>query len=156
MAAPKVVNGARALVHITDQDGNQNLIGIFNSITYSVVLDVQPAFILGRFSAAELVNTAWEPVNISCGAWRVMNSGPWTTAKQYRLQDLLNADYISFTIVDRQTGSTIANIQNVRPSGWSTTITNRQLEEMTTTYVGILVDDEDTVNAESPGAAPSF
>jgi hypothetical protein len=153
MSAPKVMHGARGLVYITDpNNGSSTLVGLFNSISYGVTIDVQPAFILGRFSAAELGATAWEPVSISCSGWRVVNSGPHTTARVTRLQDLLQNDYISMAVVDRESGLTIANIQSVRPTGYTTTLTNRQLEEFTSTYMGILVDDESTQNAE-PGAA---
>jgi hypothetical protein len=38
----------------------------------------------------------------------------------------------------------------VRPTGYSTTISARNLEEITVTFVGIFVDDESTQNAEDP------
>ena len=47
----------------------------------------------------------------------------------------------------------MAKIHSVRPTGYSTTINARQLEEVTVTFRGLLVDDEDTTNAESPGAS---
>lgn len=154
MSSPKIMHGARALVQILDPNTNQPVtVGIFNNFSYGVNYDVQPAFILGRFSAAELAYTAMEPCQISAGAWRVIGHGAHVTAKLPKLADLLRHEYLEIQVVDRQTGRPIAKIHSVRPSGMSTNLTARQLEEMTCTYVGLLVDDEDTVNAELPGSA---
>lgn len=160
MAAPKVMSGARAKLAIVDPNtGQAVVVGIFNNVSYGLTYDVQPAYILGRYSPAELDYTAQEPVSITCSGWRVVKQGPHVTARVPKLQDLLTADYLELTVIDRQTeandpnNARIAKFHSVRPTGYSTTITARQLEEVTVTFVGLLVDDESTTNAEHSSAA---
>ena len=156
MAAPKVFHGARALFQIVDPNTGQSTattVGIFDNCSYSLTYDVQPAFILGRFSPAELGYTAQEPVNITCSGWRVINHGPHQYGHVPHLQDLLLHQYITMQVVDRQTGLPIATFNSVRPTGYNTSIQARQLETMTLNFMGLLVDDESGDNTESIVAA---
>ncbi len=160
MAPPKVVHGARAIVQLVDPNtGVGSNVGIFDNCSYSLTYDVQPAFILGRFSAAELGYTAQEPVPITCSGWRVISAGPHQLPGNGmmggvpHLQDLLMNDYISLQVVDRQSGKPIATFSSVRATGYSTTIQARQLETVTVNFTGLLVDDESGDNTESPPAA---
>lgn len=153
MAAPKVMSGARAKLGIVDPaTGLATYIGIFNSASYSLTYDAQPAYILGRYSPAEIDYTAQEPVQITCAGWRIIDSGPHAVAKVPALQDLLTHEYLSLVLTDRQTNKNMATFHFVRPTGYSSTVTARQLEEVTVTFVGILVDDESTQNSESASA----
>lgn len=153
MAAPKVMSGARAIVNILDKNtGLPKAVGIFNSFSYGVTYDVQPAYILGRFSAAALDYTAVEPVNITAGGWRVIGHGPHTEGLLPNLKDLLTTEQITLIVVDRATNKKVASISGCRPTGYSTAVSARQLQEMTNTYMGLLVDDEDTINEEAAGS----
>lgn len=159
MAAPKVMSGARAKVGIHDpQTGETRIIGLFHNVSYGVTYEVQPAFILGRYSAAEIDYTSVDVVNISCSGWRVVGAGWHKEGRLPRVQDLLLHEYLELVCIDRQAealGTTprIAKIRNVRPTSGSGGFSARQLSESTHTYVGLLVDDEDTENAEHPTAA---
>lgn len=152
MAAPKTVSGARCKVGIVDPStGVARYVGIFNSVSYGLTYDAQPVYILGRFSPAEIDYTAQEPVNITCSGWRVVDHGAHVEGGVPKLQDLLNHEYLTLTVVDRQNPTrNIATFRNVRPTGYSTTISARNLEEITVTFMGIFVDDESTANAEHP------
>lgn len=154
MAAPKVMSGARAKFGIVDPaTGQARYIGIFNNVSYGLTYDAQPAYILGRYSPAEIEYTAQEPVNISASGWRVINHGAHAEAKVPKLEELLTHEYLILTIVDRQNPNiNIATFRNVRPTGYSTTISARNLEEVTVTFVGIYVDDESVSNSEHPTA----
>lgn len=154
MAAPKVMSGARAKFGIVDPaTGQARYVGIFNNVSYGLTYDAQPAYILGRYSPAEIDYTAQEPVNITASGWRVIDHGAHAEAKVPALADLLTHEYLVLTIVDRQNPTrNIATFRNVRPTGYSTTISARNLEEVTVTFVGIFVDDESTQNAEHPTA----
>ena len=157
MGSPKVFNGARAVVRLMGSGGGQGQpIGSFTSFSYGLSYDVQPVYILGRYSAAELSYTGQEPVRCTASGWRVVNNGPHVAGKVPHLQDLLNHEYIQIDVVDRQTGTVIAIIKDVRPESYSTTIASRTLTEVTHSFVGLLVDDESGTNAESPaqGSAP--
>ena len=155
MAPPRTFSGARAIVSVQDPTGITRQVGIFNNASYGLVYDAQPVYILGRYSPAEIEYTAQEPVQVTCSGWRVYGHGPHVEALVPSLSDLMNHEYLTLNIVDRQNAgpgtSPIAVIRNVRPTGYSTTINARGLVEVTMNFVGILVDDESTTNEESPG-----
>jgi len=149
---PKVVHGARAIVSITDNTtGKTKPVGIWNNFSYQVTYDVQPAFILGRFSAAELITTGVEPVSITAQGWRVIGHGPFAEGRLTNVKDLLQQEYLILTVHDRQNpdpNAIIARIRGCLPTGTSSTLSAKQLTESTNTYLGLLMDDEDTQNAE--------
>lgn len=159
MSAPKVMSGARAKVGVYDATtGQTQIIGIFSNVSYGVTYDVQPAFILGRYTAAEIDYTAADIVQITASGWRVIGHGWHKEGRLPRVQDLLLHEYIELAVIDRQTEALggeprIAKIRNVRPTSGSGGFSARQLSESTHTFVGLLVDDEDTTNAEHPTAA---
>jgi len=153
MSPPRVLHGARAVVRIAGAGANAGVpVGIFSSFSYGLSYDVQPVYILGRYSAAELGYTGMEPVRCTATGWRIVKNGPHVSAKMPRLQDLMFHEYIQIDVLDRQTGEVIAKIRDVRPETYASTITSRQLTELTHTFVGLLVDDESTTNNESAGA----
>jgi len=155
MAAPKVMNGARAKMGIYDPStGLTHIVGLFNNVSYNMTYEAQPAYILGRYSAAEIDYTSMDVVSITCSGFRVVEHGPHVEAGVPRLQDLLTSEYIHLAIIDRQreaqgADGRIAIFKNCRATGYSTTISARNLEEITVTFVGLLVDDESTTNSES-------
>jgi len=154
MAAAKTMTGARAQVLIVDPNtGEGKVVGIFNNISYGLVYGAEAISILGRYSPAEIVYTSQEAVSISASGWRVIGAGPHTTAKVPKLADLLRHEYIELAIFDRDTQKRVAKIHSVRPTSYNTALVNRQPEEVSITFMGLLVDDEDTENSELPGAS---
>lgn len=159
MAASKVMNGARAKLGIYDPaTGLTRTVGIFNNVSFGLTFDAQPAYILGAYAPAEIDYTSQEPVSITASGWRVIDHGPHVEAGIPRLQDLLTHEYLELAIIDRQREAggkdgRITKFRQVRPTGYSTTISARQLEEITCTFMAIRVDDESTTNVEGPGAA---
>lgn len=144
------MTGARALFQIVDPNTGPLTVGIFNSCSWGLAYDTADIYVLGRYSADEIIYTAQETVRVSCSGWKVVGHGAHQDAKVPHLQDLLNHQYIELQIVDRQTGQTIAKIHSVRPEGYSTSLSARQPEEITVTFKGLLVDDESQpANAES-------
>lgn len=154
MAPPKTVHGARCQVIIADPNtGTAQIVGLFNSISYSLAYDVQDVYLLGRYSADETVYTAQETVNVSASGFRVVGAGPHTGAHVTALQNLLTHEYLQLAVYDRQSNQLIAKISNVRPTGFSTSINARQLNEFSVAFKGILVGDEDVDNAEPVGSS---
>lgn len=152
--AAKIMHGARAKVFMVDPVlGQAVVVGIWNNFSYQVTYDVQPAFILGRFSAAELTTTGVEPVSITAQGWRVVNHGPFKTGRLTNIKDLLNQEYLLLQVYDRQTKQYVASIRGCLPTGTSSTVSAKQLQESTNTYLGLLLDDEDTENNEAADAA---
>lgn len=159
MAAPRVMSGARAKVGFHDPlTGETKIVGIYSNVSYGVTYEVQPAGILGRFTYAEVDYTGVDLVQITCSGWRVVGHGRHKEGRLPRVQDLLLHEYLEMTVIDRQSEALgqeprIAKIRNVRPTAGSEQYAHRALSEVNLTYVGILVDDEDTENAEHPTAA---
>lgn len=146
---PKVMSGARAKVGVVDPNNGQlQVVGIYDNFSYGLQYDVSPAFILGRFTAASLDYTSVEPVNCTASGWRVVKHGAHVEGRVPNIKDLLTHEYIQIGVVDRQTLELVATIVDVRPTGYSTAFTARQLTQMTMSYMGILAGDEDTNNAE--------
>lgn len=154
MAAPKVFHGARAKVSILDPvTGVPRVVGLWNNFDYSVTLDVQAAFVLGRFSAADLVTTGMEPVNITASGWRIIDHDAFVECGVTNLKDLLNQQFLQLTVHDRQTGKNMATIRGCLPTGWSTGASAKQLSTLQNSYLGLLIDTETTEQAEAPDAA---
>lgn len=147
--AAKTMHGARALIQlIAPGDSKARNIGVWMSVNYSVSYDVSDVFILGRFSAAELVTTAIEPVNITCQGWRVVDHGPMVEAGFTNVKDLLNQGDIVLKIYDRQTKKYVATIKGCKPTGHSSGASAKNLMDMSNTYRGLLMDDESTIQEE--------
>jgi hypothetical protein len=148
------MSGARAKVCLYDPaTGLTHIVGIFTNVSYHMTYETQPAYILGRFSAAEVDYTSMDLVAITCSGFRVNDHGPYAEAGLPKLQDLLLSDYISLAIIDRQRealgqDARVAIFKNCRATGFSTTINARSLQDMTVNYVALGMDDESTTNSE--------
>lgn len=158
MAASKVMTGARAKLAVYDPvTGLPKVIGLFNNVSWGLSYEAQEAYILGRYSPADITYTAQNPVNITCSGYRVIEHGPHVDGGLPRLQDLLLFQYIEMSIIDRDReiqglDGRVAKFHSVVPTGYTTTVNARNQQEMSMTFVGILVDDESVDNSESPGA----
>jgi hypothetical protein len=131
------MHGARAQLIV---DGKT--VGIFSDCSWGLRYDAQPVYILGRFSAAEIGYTAQETVQVSARGFRIVDHGPHEDAKVPKLQELLNHQDITLAIYDRQSGKKLATITGCRPIGYETSVSSRALQEMTVTFMGLLLDDE--------------
>jgi hypothetical protein len=134
----KTMHGARAQLAIDGQ-----IVGIFNNVSYGVQYDANPVYILGRFNAAEIALTGMEPVSVQAGGFRVIDGGPHKVAAVPKLQELLNHEDITLAIFDRQTGKQILTVVGVRPTGYNTSVAARGLQDLTVTFMGLALSDED-------------
>lgn len=153
MAISRSFNGARAVVSAITADGPRT-IGVFMSFSYSVAYDVQAVEILGRYTAAELVYTGAMPITANASGYRVIDDGAHVNPSVPRVQDLLDHDDIELEVRDRATGRVVARIRNVRPSGYDVNTAARQLSTMSTSYIGILIDEDEVESSEPTGAIP--
>jgi hypothetical protein len=150
----KTMTGARAQLIVADPTTSTGkVVGIFNNISWGLAYDAQPIFVLGRYSPAETVYTAQEAVNVSATGFRAVGAGAHVSAKVPNLSDLMNHEYMELAVFDRQTNKLIAKIHSVRPTGYSTSVAARGVQEVTVNFIGLLVDEEDMTNAESVGAS---
>lgn len=150
MAQSKILHGARAVLYL----GNQPQ-GIFNSCSYSMGYDVAPAWILGRFSPAELVYTGAEVVNLNLSGYRVLDNGSFETGRIPLLSELLTAEGYTVMLMDRATDKIIMKVVDAKPTGFSGSVSSRSLQEQSMTMQGLIFQEGERVNAES-GKATSI
>ena len=158
MAASKVLHGARGVLWIGSTPA-----GIFNSVQFGVSYDCQPAFVLGRFSAAELVYTGMEVIGLTMSGFRVSGHGPFAVIDNQsgsrlvpRLQDLLNYEDITVSLHDRlevDVNKPIMIVTSVKPVGFNSTMSARALSDLTVTMQGLHLTDEEGDQNESAGAS---
>lgn len=159
MASSQTMTGARAKLSIFDPaSGQARVLGIFNNVSFGLTYDVQPAYILGRFSAAETAFTSQDLVTVNASGFRIPGAGPHIEGGIPALQNLLTHEYLELLITDRlsevQGGEPrVARIEQVRPVSYSSSYAARQLSDLSVTFVGILVSDESVDNAEDSTAA---
>lgn len=157
MAKSKVLHGARGILWL----GNSPA-GVFNTVQYGINYDVQPAFILGRFGAAELVYTGMEVIQLSMGGYRVTDHGPFSVIDKEtgarlvpRLQDLLEYDDIAVSLHDRleeDPNKAIMVVTMCKPVGFNSTMAARALSDLSVTMQGLHLHDEEGEQDESAGA----
>lgn len=150
----KTMSGARAILSISNvSNGTEtvNKAGIFGNCSYGVTYDVAPVYILGRFNAGELVYTGMGTVDVGVSGFRVVDNGPYEIASVPQLQELLNHQDISLTLVDRQSGKQIMNVIHVRPTGFDSAVSAKGLHELNVSFTGITFMDE-SGNQEDTGA----
>jgi hypothetical protein len=133
----------------------KKVVGVFTNVSYGLAYDVQPAFVLGRFSPAELTYTAAEPIGITASGWRVIDHGPFTEdgGNMPKLQDLLTAEDMTFALYDRQTDKVVMTVTGVRHAGFNTSVAPKSLEELSYNFVGLRLSDESGNNTEAVGAS---
>ena len=131
------------------------LVGLFDSVSYSTSLGIEPIFILGRATASEIAITHAEVVTLNCSGFRVMNFGPYTLPEFPTVSELLTLDGLTITIVNRQTGAMMFTAINCVPSSYSGNHNAKATSKIQITYTGTLAYDESGTQAE-PGDATSL
>jgi len=159
MPVSKVMDGASAKFGIFDPQKNSvTYKGIVSSVSYGVTYDHQVAAILGRYTPAAIQHTAVEAVGIQATGWRTFEHGPHVEMSLPKVQELLLYEPIVLIVTDRRAeaqgnqNSRTAVIHSVIPVSYSTGFTAKNMAEMNVSYVGILIDDESSVNVEHPTA----
>lgn len=147
MARAKTMTGARAIVSV---DGV--IVGLFDSAQYSVNVGTEDIFILGRYSAAEITPTSYEVVTLNCSGFRLVGNGGHILPKMPKLQDLLNLEYVSVSLEDRQSGENIMIVSDCVPVSYGTGYNAKATSRISVTYRGIKASDESGSQDESAGA----
>lgn len=148
MAQQKTFAGARALVYIEDQ-----LVGLFESCQRGVNLGTEAIHTLGRFSAHEIAITSYEAVSVQCSGFRIIGQGVHVLPKAPKLQDLLTFNRIRISVVDRQSGSEIMNVQECVPANWNEGDQAKAISRLSITFIGTVMGDESGAQSESQGAS---
>ena len=109
--------------------------------------------ILGRYTPDEIAITSREAVNVTCAGFRVVGNGKTVLPKVPKVQDLLQFQPFTITVVDRQTGATMETILGCVPSSDNTNYNAKATSRVNITYIGIRGSDEAGAQDEGTGAA---
>lgn len=143
MAAPNIISGARCKLGFIDGNGNANYVGIFSQVSLGLTYGVQPAYVLGRYGPASLEFTDQSPVQVNVSGWRVFGHGPHADGKIPLLKDLITFPSLVMVVVDRlHLDRPLHTISEIKPTGYTTTLSARDLESVQHSYLGIYVEDE--------------
>jgi hypothetical protein len=155
----KIMTGARALIYV---GGKQ--IGFFSSCDWSYQLRVEPAYILGRYSVAELTYTDAEVVTVRCAGFRPFdkteNFGPHQSLNGGKLvptlAELASANSIDIVIVDRETNRAVMQVQEARCTGYNTSLRAREQQTISMDFMGKRVSAEGAENVVEGGNTAVF
>lgn len=140
MAKAKTMVGARAKVYVDNV-----LVGLFDSVDYTVNIGTEAIHILGRYSASEIVPTSYEVVTANCSGFRLIGNGAHVLPKMPKLQDLLNLETVTLAITDRQAPANsepILTVMNCVPVSHGTGYAAKATSRIRVTYQGISAADE--------------
>lgn len=147
MSKAKVFTGARAIVKVDNVP-----VGIFDSCSYSVNIGAEAIHILGRYSPAEITQTSYEAVTVNCSGFRIIGNGGHVLPKMPKLQDLLNLENVTLSMVDRQdTKTPIMDVKNCIPTSYSTSANAKATSRIQITYLGTHASDESGAQDEGGG-----
>ena len=148
MAKAKVFTGARAVVKVDNVT-----VGVFDSCTYAVNVGAEAIHILGRYSPAEITQTSYEAVTVNCSGFRIIGNGGHVLPKMPKLQDLLNLENVTLSMIDRQDkdGDPVMDVKNCIPISYSTGANAKASSRIQVTYMGTHASDE--AGAQDEGGA---
>jgi len=149
VANKKVMTGARAIIYI-----DSVAVGMFESCTYSSSMRTEPAYILGRFTAAQIVPTSMEVINLNCSGFRIFDEGVHVLPKVPKLQDLLNLQGVTISVTDRSNPTlSLLTATDCFPISYSGGFQAQATSKISIVYQGIKIEDEsgaqDEVGASS-------
>lgn len=145
----KVMVGARAKVYVDNV-----LVGIFESCNYNTNISVEAIHLLGRYSPDEITPTSYEAITLSCSGFRVVKSGVHVLPKFPKLQDILNLQAVTISVVDRQSKETIMTAIGCIGTSMNGNHNARATSRVTVNYTGLRLSDES--GAQDEGDAVSL
>jgi len=150
MAKASVFTGARAKVYV-----NNELVGLFDSCSYSVNIGSEPIHILGKYNAAEIVQTSYEAVTVNCSGFRIIGQGAHLLPAMPTLQELLGLKSITIHISDRQnlTDLPIMQVVNCIPVSYSDGVQSKSTSKIQISYIGTHLSDESGTQTEEGTAS---
>jgi hypothetical protein len=154
--ANNIIHGARCKLKIAKVGSDTaKVVGIFSDVSYGVSYDVQPAFILGRFSAAELTYVGMDVVEVNATGFRVLDNGAFVSAGMPKLNELINQGSIHLEIEDTgsgvggKPGKILMKVSNVKVASFSSGQAARSQSTFSVRFMGTEFEDESTTGSGS-------
>lgn len=137
--ASKALTGARCVLRVNNQ-----IAGVFSSVSWGAQYDVQPLYILGLHNVGELVYTALNEISVRASGFRVIKNGPFMIGSVPALQNILTFNDITLTITDRATGEVIMTVLDVKPTGFDSSSSAKGVVDLNVSFVGKTLSDENS------------
>lgn len=158
-----VLHGARAILYLpvtpasgtTASTGNDSLaaVGIFTDVSWSYGLLDAEVDVLGAFAPIALEYVGATSIQCRASGWRVIGKGLFTLGVVPQLNELLNYKDLIVELQDRVSKKKICRVTDVKPLGFDSGVAAKQLSNVSVTFKGLrLVEDEFSSNEED-GAA---
>ncbi|HLD91714.1 MAG TPA: hypothetical protein VI911_12005 [Patescibacteria group bacterium] len=146
----KVLVGPSAVIKVDNVT-----VGLFDSCNWAVNHGAEAIHILGRFSPAEIALTSYEAITVNCSGFRIVGNGGHILPKVPKLQDLLNLEGVTISIVDRQhPEKPIMTVIGCVPVNYATGVNAKATSRIQVTYLGLKHFDESSDSQdESAGAS---
>jgi hypothetical protein len=158
-----IMTGARALIYVGGK-----AIGFFSSCDWAYQVRVEPAYILGRYSVAELTYVDAEPVTVRCAGFRALstnqttgNNGPHQAVQGGSLvptlAELINAPTVDIEIYDRANpNKLIMRVVDAKAQDYTTSLRAREQETISISFIGKRVSAEFNENNSEGANAATF
>jgi hypothetical protein len=156
MALPKIMTGARAIFSI-----NGTPVAFATNVGYRIGAPHGAVNVLGRYAVARHEPLGLD-VSLTAGCMRFTGAAGSATGNDPsnpsfeifpRLQDIMTADTLLISVLDRATGSTVITITDAKMTERSGNMGARDMLSEAWNFVGIIAWDTDSgVQQESPGA----
>lgn len=147
MAQSTTITGARCLLKI-----NGEVQGMFTDVSWGQSYSEQELFVLGKFSAQDIVYTASNTVDVSATGYRAYNKGAFIVAALPKIQDLATHQTITLEIEFAGNDKGIIQVFGVRPLGYSSRVSARGVVEMSINFKGLRASDESTPQNDDTGS----
>ena len=139
----KVLTGSRCVLRFTDvTTGQSNVVGIFESVTWSYNQEVDNPYILGSEVPQETTPLSFSPVSLNMSGFRLIGEGPYVAARFPKLQDFLTQTPFDVECYDRATGSLVLKVKSCTSTSYSGGFNSRATSKISMTMVGLSTNDE--------------
>ena len=146
MSLPTLFTGARAKVFLSRPGQPPQLMGLFDGVDVSYGFGVAESHVLGAFGPRSLDYVDASAVSISATMFRSVRNPVTKNFVFPTVADLLRHEGLEMTILDRQTGEPVRTIRDIRQTTFNESFQARSQVKNTIAMMGVLVDDENTIN----------
>jgi hypothetical protein len=162
MGVSTTITGARCLLKLENPNSKETgpvVLGMFTDVSWGQGYSEQELFVLGRYSAADIVYTAANTINVSATGYRAYEKGAFQVAGLPTIQELAAYKGLTLEIEFSGKNNGILKVFDVKPIDYSSRVSARGVVEMTINFKGITATDESdaaTQNDDSSAAAPKL
>jgi hypothetical protein len=135
--------------------GNDGLtaVGIFTDVSWSYGLLDAEVDILGAMAPIGIEYVGATSIQCRASGWRVVGKGLFTLGIVPPLKDLLQYKDLIVELQDRITKKKICRVTDVKPLGFDSGVAAKQLSNVSVTFKGLRIIEDDMTSNDEDGAA---